>query len=51
MVHKDAIVGRPSKIERTGEGRGLESGRPGFVPPLGEDGWPMSLGDDDSGDY
>lgn len=33
MVHKDAIVGRPSQNRKNWGGRGLESGRPGFVLP------------------
>lgn len=33
MAHKDAIVGRPSRNRRNRGGRGLQSGRPGFVLP------------------
>ena len=33
MVHKDAIVGRPSQNRKNWGGRGLESRRPGFVLP------------------
>ena len=48
MVHKAAIVGRPSQNRKNWGGRGLESGRPGFVLP-----WEKMDGqchaDDDSG--
>lgn len=33
MAHKDAIVGRPSQNRKNWGGRGLQSGRPGFVLP------------------
>lgn len=33
MVHKDTIVGRPSQNRKGWGGRGLQSGRPGFVFP------------------
>ena len=33
MVHKDAIVGRPSQNRKSWGGRGLEAARPGFVLP------------------